>query len=148
MRVMCNAHAASHIENKITCRPQIVFLQSHTCTANNLKNLGEKGSQIELLTRLILLYLKKMVCPLRYIVAGVSILVALIVLLWTNNDSNKRTLRAAAKVQQRKSFFIKVVDMFTGRYLLDRWAEVRSGEGIMMGGARASVPTAVKLMAD
>ena len=83
-----------------------------------------------------------MVCPLRYIVAGVSILVALIVLLYTNNDSNKRTLRAAAKVQQRKSFLNKFVDLFTGRYLLDRWNEVRSSA------EPGAVPSTVKLMAD
>ena len=64
-----------------------------------------------------------MVCPLRYIVAGVSILVAMLVLLWTNKESNKRCVRAASK---KKSNVSRFVDLFTGRYLLDKWSEIRN----------------------
>lgn len=95
---------------------------------------------------------EKMVCPLRYIVAGVSILVAFAVLLWTSSTNNqlkddrRKGMRTQAKVQQRKSALSKFVDLFTGRYLMDKWQEFKSMESSSNGNSVSS--TTVKLMAD
>jgi len=73
-----------------------------------------------------------MVCPLRYIVAGVSIFVAFAVLLYTssrnNADGSKKTSREFSKAQSRRTVLQRFVDLFTGRYLMDRWAEFKAME--------------------
>jgi hypothetical protein len=55
----------------------------------------------------------------RYIVAAVSLLVALVV-LFLNVDSD------ADPQKQKKT---RALDFFTGRYLLDRWADWKSARG-------------------
>lgn len=68
-----------------------------------------------------------MVCPLRYIVAGVSIIVALLVLLYTSwSPESIVVVNEEMQVKRKKKSFVQAtVDFFTGRYLLDLWKEHR-----------------------
>ena len=61
-----------------------------------------------------------MVCPLRYIVAVVSVFVAVLVLIWGEYDKRKR------KDGEIKSIW----DLFTGKYLYDQWRKQAGQERI------------------
>jgi hypothetical protein len=88
-----------------------------------------------------------MVCPLRYVVAGVSVLLALFVLLWTEWD-RRREVKTANVVHEdvkttklkkgdkttthsrfpenMESFVSTIISFFNGRYLLDQWRAFRN----------------------
>ena len=80
-----------------------------------------------------------MVCPLRYIVAGVSIVIALLALVFLREEEDKRKASLQSYVQQscgsgecgddpvnggEKSWTQSFVDLFTGRYLYEMYKEV------------------------
>ena len=74
-----------------------------------------------------------MVCPLRYVVAAVSILVALFVLLWSEYDRRKDLKNASSSETmvkltptETKSIGSTVTSFFTGQYLLDHFRRYRS----------------------
>lgn len=83
-----------------------------------------------------------MVCPLRYIVAAVSVVLALGVLLWSEWDrvrakpaalsrgdkSEQMTATATATTTSPSSYLSVFVSLFTGRYILNQWQAYKAGE--------------------
>jgi hypothetical protein len=67
-----------------------------------------------------------MVCPLRYGVAAVSLLVAIIVLLWHSEENGKVSSSSNNNMDNDKILKKKWrwIDFFTGRFLYDRWQEL------------------------
>lgn len=65
-----------------------------------------------------------MVCPLRFIVAGVSVAIALVVLLWSEwdrfNTKQQAEEKKEDKSQSSTSLFSQFISLFTGRFLLNQ----------------------------
>ncbi|KAH9253306.1 hypothetical protein BASA81_008657 [Batrachochytrium salamandrivorans] len=76
-----------------------------------------------------------MVCPLRYIVAAVSVVLALGVLIWSEWDRTRAKSAALARGDKSEqplssppattattsSYLSVFVSLFTGRYIFDQW---------------------------
>ena len=70
-----------------------------------------------------------MVCPLRYVVAAVSLVVMLAALTWGNSSTSVVSGsgdRDKTKRGKPQSWAQWVLDLFTGRYLYEAWATSRA----------------------
>ena len=87
----------------------------------------------------LVLWTQKMVCPLRYVVAAVSLVVALVVLFWNTAEmesGRKRLLHGGKDGNKGWRWW----DLFTGRLLYELWVEVRAAQVVPSSCGEACAP--------